>query len=92
MIYCHYCEKCKVGFESRGRQQVKCPKCKSHKNVYRDYQAENVSVSEGIKTLGSLSDKNADNMSDSQKFDITLKNNKHLIDRANKNARTIEGM
>ena len=73
--YSFFCESCNHLFEvknSRDKANVlpKCPACRSKKNVYRDYQADDISVTEGFKTVGSIADQNAGKLSLDEKEHI----------------------
>lgn len=85
--YCFSCEECDFSYEETmymcdiDHFVPLCKECGSN-NVYRDYQAENVSVTEGIKTIGSLADKNADKISTDEKENITSKTKGESLIRA----------
>ncbi len=77
-IYSFFCEHCNNGFEvhqsiDKAGIKPKCPNCLSKRQVYRDYLADNISVSEGPKTIGSLADRNGDKHSEDQKEAIRKK-------------------
>lgn len=66
-LYCDDCDQditifCKVSEYDTRMKNVVCPNCTS-RNVYRNYQEDNVYSSiKDIKTIGQLADKNAKKM------------------------------
>jgi putative FmdB family regulatory protein len=77
-IYSFFCESCNLPFEvNRSRdkagQSARCPACHSEKHTYRDYVADDVSLTEGPKTLGSLADRNTGKLSIDERANITHK-------------------
>ena len=69
--YIYLCEDCGHQFEitkpmQDSAQDEPCSKCNSHK-TYRDWAAEDISVAEAQKTLGSLAEKNSSNYSSEYK-------------------------
>lgn len=62
--YSFLCNKCSYEFsQSYDWNKVKkprCPMCKTNKQVYRNFGAENVIIDDNVpKTLGALADKNS---------------------------------
>lgn len=60
-IYSFICGNCNLKFEAKfsiDKYVIPTCKCKSS-NVYRDYIADDISVTDPQKTLGALADKNA---------------------------------
>ena len=85
-IYIFYCEKCNSNIEIKQSMEEellapRCPICETSKYVCRNYQAENVSISEGIKTVGSLADRNAAKFSEDKKIAISSKYKKPKDER-----------
>lgn len=71
-LYTFVCEACDYIFEKnlsmkKSGEIQPCPVCKTKKHVYRDFKADNVSVAEGPKTLGSLADRNSSKFSNDKK-------------------------
>ena len=78
-IYTYFCEKCEVHTEIQ--QSIMdplyippCTKCKSIKNIERDFQADIGYSIEGIKTIGSYADRNTSKISQDEKKWIERKN------------------
>ena len=80
--YCYFCEKCEINFEHfsymcESNLIPECPECKKSKKVRRDFCSENVTVCNGIKTIGSIADKNAATFSEDKKESLRDKTRAH---------------
>ena len=63
--YFYFCEKCAYQFsdycdwDKVAANKPRCAMCKSNKEVFRDFAAENVGGNAGPKTVGALADLNS---------------------------------
>lgn len=74
-FYSYVCEHCHNPFEIRKSFEEagdipRCPICKRKRDVYRDWLSDNIHVSEGPKTIGSLADRNGDKYTEDHKQHI----------------------